>query len=251
MDDKKSSTFKDDMETYSQNDIIDIKEFKGIKIMKFNDQQISEKLKDWCIIYQNMGIYGIKTKLIENTMFFKILYCLLTNSVKINQPIKINDIDCNIDCYNIDTHNTIRVKVIDNDNDIIKIRKNSEYDSIVIINCSSMDNYKIYEIDNPILHSICALYGNHVKFNVIVKDYNLIPVFVGDIINIHNDFKTMTFANDKNSVKYYLDEINKKLIEMDLTEKKIQQLYKKMYHTKKVKKIKTVKTPKRRITVDI
>lgn len=235
MDNRKSSTFKEDMEQYSQTEIINIPNLNNTNIMKFNDQQICEKLKDWCIIYQNMAIYGIKTKLIQNAMFFKVLYCILTNSVKINQT------DCAIDCYNIDTNNKIRVKVIDGDNNIIKIKKNNEYDSVVVIDCSSMNDYKIYEIDCLNLYNIIETYDGQISFNVIVKDYTIKPIFAGDIDDIYRDFKTLAFQNDGHTVEYYLGELARKSIDQDLIEKKIQILYKKMHNIKKVNMKKVTK----------
>jgi hypothetical protein len=209
------NTFKDDMEKASKQNKILINN-KYCDVMIFDTIEIAKKLKEWHIVYSNIKLYNNERdiKLATNTMFFKILYCLLTNSVKI---IKNND---SMDCYNIDLDKRIRIRVINHDSDIINIRETNEYDYVVIFDCTDMHNYKMYEIDNNILYDMSELLQSN-KFTVIKKYYDIKYDYMSSINDIDNDLKIFSVQKQNKTVDMYLNDINQKLIEISSLEDKI------------------------------
>jgi hypothetical protein len=163
------------------------KKVDDYNVIEYNNDKIIEKYLDWYIFYRSIN--NSKNFRI-NILFIKILYCLLTNSVRV--------IGENFDCYNLDLNKKITIKRIMGECQKIKINKES-FDILIIFDCQDMKNYKMYQYND--------------KFD----EKNII--YTGNIENIKNDFKKLSINSD-------LKLISKKLKQIMKLEKEIKLLLK-------------------------
>ena len=152
--------FDDDIEKLSISSTINYND-ENITYKSYDNKIIAEKLKDWYNIFTLC-----RSKLVTKPIYFKLLYCYLTNSLKVTE-------NYDYDVINLDYSKKIRIKIIDNNNSIIKIRPNSIYDTVIIFDCTDMRRYKIYQFSSKILLNIIIENNN---FTILCKKYKFKPI---------------------------------------------------------------------------
>ncbi len=148
----------------------------------------------------------------------KILYCLLSDNYQIERLSKAKS---PIEFYNPIIDKLHKLVVI-NEQRIFKLKKLSLVDSLIIFDCKNMNNYKIYEIYEPA--RLKKIYGNRVRIEELIKDIKIEPIFIGDVNELENNFKILSYPNFKQNKKVYLTKIVKELKNYALTEKKYKNL---------------------------
>lgn len=198
----------------------------SLDLTEYNNIKIIEILNQWQTCLGMMG----KAKFFKTKEFMKIIYCLLSDSCKIN-TINGNKID--LDIYDPIIDRFLRLDVIDENNRFIKLRIFTVCNTLIVIDCKDMKNYKIYELHN--LSNIKEYYGTcKVNFDDIVKLLKLQPRFIGKLSDLTNDFKILSLNNIKINKGIIIKTLEEFVYISNNMEKKIQKEYKDLYNLIKI-----------------
>lgn len=191
MDDK--IDFYNDINKFSKN-IIKICDLNiKLDLQIYDDINVVDLILKWKSCFEFLG---------RQTAFLsrkvqKIIYCLLTDYTIINF---VNKEVTNLSLYNVITQSFFGFDVINDTNRIIKIKLFNVCNEMVIMDCNKYPTYKIYHLHN--LNIIKEFYKtSKINFDTIKKDICIIPIFVGNINNLRNDFKKLSINNFNISLK--------------------------------------------------
>jgi hypothetical protein len=200
------------------------------KITKFNDifidmvlieynKELAELLNNWNICVKVLK----KEYLFKTKKIFSIIYCLLSDCYNI---VSLNNQSYDIDLFNIILDKFLRFDIV-NINRNIKLKSFTICDSMVIIDCYRLDKYKIYELFN--INSIKKYYDtNIIDFDILIRDINIKPVFVGSIDNLEEDYKKLSIINYKYDHQQIINNLKNMVKYQNNMEKKIVSEYKKL-----------------------
>lgn len=183
MDDK--IDFYKDINNFSTNTIMSHDGMK-LNLQSYNDVNVIELILKWKQCFDFLGKGGMfVSKKVQ-----LIIYCLLSDYSIINF---VNKEPTNLALYNTITQSFFGFDVV-NANRIIKIKLFNVCNEMVIIECCKYPVYKIYNLHN--LNIIKEFYGtSKINFDTVKKDICLLPVFIGNINNLKNDFKKLSVYN--------------------------------------------------------
>jgi len=202
--------------------LTDDKKINVIKseITKFENKKACEVFLKYHSVFIFMGNIHDKNASYARPIF-EILYCLLTNSVRINgiEGVQCYDRDCDkFINVNIINNNYKKIKFVQKTNYIEgKIKREIKLNNItnVFFELGEDSDYKIYRVNNQEIEDV-VFFGDEINFNLFKHEYDLIPYFQGNINNIKNDFKCLSIENNLNenhiknllgSISYYTDKI--------------------------------------------
>lgn len=151
-----------------------------LNLLVFNDKEICDCLLKWELC---LGILN-KHNLIKTKFIFKIIYCILYNCNVIDN---INGKLFDLDIYDDVLERFLRLETIDEINRMIKLRVFTVCNTMVVIDCKDLSNYKIYEIYN--VDSIKKYYeSSKINFDSFIKIMNLKPIYSGSLYEIKANF---------------------------------------------------------------
>ena len=209
------------------------------KLIKINDIDINLDLTEYtnikaCEMIDNwnlcLGMLG-KSNLLKNKDVMKILYCLLTDSCIINN---INGNILPLDLFDPILEKFLRIDICDEKNRNIELRVFTVCNTLIVIDCKDLKNYKIYELYN--IHLLKEYYcKNKVNLDTILNDIKIDPKFKGSIADIEDDYKKFTITNHIKNYGEIIDKLELFLCRSVEIEKNIQKEYKKFRKLIKLK----------------
>lgn len=199
-----------------------------LNLFEYCDIRSCEIINNWEIC---LGMLG-KSKLFKSKNIMKVVYCLLTDSCVINS---INNTKSDIDLFDVILERFLRIDVIDDKERNIKLQIFPICNTLIIIDCRDLKNYKIYELHN--IKSVKEYYGtSKINFDEIINDIKLEPIFTSSINKLMNDYKTISIINFKKDDGIIINKLNNFLLHEMEIEKKIQKEYCKFYKSAKLNK---------------
>ena len=166
----------------------------NLNLFKYEDSTLPEIIQKWLTCFEILG----KSNLFKTKSIIKILYCILTDCFTINT---INEQKMDLDLYDAIIERFLRIEVVDIER-TFKMKIFTVCNSMIVVDCRDMTKYKIYEVYN--LQLLKQFYQtNKIDFDILVKDLNLEPIFIGNINNLCHDYKILSKNNyviDKNQI---------------------------------------------------
>lgn len=182
------------------------------------NQKACAIINDWKTC---LGMLG-KQHLLKSKQIIKVVYCLLTGHLAINN-VNGNNID--LDVYDPLLNRFLRIDIVDETERTIKLKIFSVCDTQIIIDCKNFDKYKIYELHN--VHNIKEYYGtNKVNIDQLTSDIKLSPIFVGSLGNLENDYKILSIVNYTVNIQKMIQSMDYFMKQSIKLEKQIQIAYK-------------------------
>lgn len=208
--------FKDEMDQYTEDTVIN-----DLEVTKYDNEKLVDIYLKWYTLFSNFGCMeeGFTGRAHTTKPMIKILYCLLTNSVRVKKG-------SGIDCINLDTNKKIYIKVINKKDDYLYLKKDVIADTMIIFDCIKMYDYKAYQIDLDVMKKILESNGKKIKFYDFMRIYKLKPLLSGDIDDLKHDYKSPKVGV---SILECLNKIEKKMDEISILEKQIKDIYKKTF----------------------
>lgn len=207
---------KTDLLKYCQtfNKIIKIKDVDlELNLKVYNNINIIDEIYKWQSCLGMMGKDIFKSKDI-----IKILYCLITDSCILeNIP--------GIDLYNSILNRFYQINYINKESRQIKLRVFPICNTLIIIDFKKYPEYKIYELYN--IDKVKEYYmANKINFDTIIKDIKLDPIFLGDVMNLKENYKVI--SSNKFNKENHISQLEKFLSNYKKLERDIIKEYKKI-----------------------
>lgn len=201
----------------------------GIKfnLVKFSDKKVMDVILRW---KQCFGFLG-KNDLFIGANIQKIIYCILTDCHFIKD---VGGIETNLTFYDERMDGFWGFGVIDKMNRNIQIKVFNICEAMIIMDYAKYPIYKIYNLYN--CKCLKDYYGSKVNFDIIIKDLSLIPMFIGNLNNLGNDYGRLKYHVSYQRQCVLLKEYMKKSIILD---NKIWDAQSELFeiHAKQIKKI--------------
>lgn len=157
-----------------------------LNLIDYHDKKVIEILKEWKICLSFMG----KSKLFKDTIVTEIIFCLLSDYYYVNT---IGQKASPLHLYNPILNELTNLVVVGRDR-YIKFKLFNISNTLIVVDFNKKDQYKVYKIYG--LSSIKEYYETkQIKFDHLVKDLQLIPIFESDLDNLENDYKKLSYTN--------------------------------------------------------
>lgn len=200
----------------------------NLDLTEYNNIKACETINNWEIC---LGMLG-KINLFKSKELMKIIYCLLTDSCIINN---INGNKLDLDLYDVALNRFLRIDVINEHDRNIKLRIFTVCNTLIVIDCKDLKNYKIYELHN--INIIKEYYEtNKINFDTLVNDIKLEPKLIACISDLEDDYKILSMVNFKKNDELIIKNFEDFLLHATEIEKKIQKEYLKFYKLVKINK---------------
>ena len=187
-----------------------------MKALMYDDHTQCDELLKWYEKFQQLNEctkqIGSTRKLNLAEAFTEGIYCLLTNSCRVIQ-ICNSKISSSFDCYNFDLKKTVQVKATQIANDCTSFGPKTKFDLLVFVDLYDVSQLKIYYVPPELVYNWIV----NKKKNETVSDqqkqgkrprlslkkvisFNKIqPVFVGDLLMLRENFKSLVVDTKKSS----------------------------------------------------
>lgn len=179
------------------------------EIFEYDDIKYCALLKNWynyfVLMNHQLNNIGSTRKYNIHEAFSEGLYCLLTNSVRINKILS-QKISSSFDCYNFDYDKSVQIKCTQIENDCTSFGPMTEYDLIVFVDLFEMPIFKIYEIEPTLLGNIILNKKKNETFSdqqkkgkrprlsikkTLIELKKIKPIFVGNINKLDEYYKIL------------------------------------------------------------
>lgn len=157
----------------------------SIELFDYHDRKVIDLLNEWKICLSCMG----KSKLFKDIFIAEVIFCLLSDYHYVHY---IGKKDSPLHLYNPILNDLTNLVVVDQ-NRCIKFKLFNISNTLIIFDFKK-DHYKVYKLYG--LYAIKDYYeSKQIKFDHLVKDLQLTPIFESDLDNLENDYKKLSYVN--------------------------------------------------------
>ncbi|ARF12206.1 hypothetical protein Klosneuvirus_4_21 [Klosneuvirus KNV1] len=201
-----------------------------LDLIDYHDKKVIDILNEWKICLSFMG----KSKLLKDTYVAEIIFCLLSDYHYVHT---IGRKESPLHLYNPFLDDLTNLVVVDQ-NRCIKFKLFNISNTLIVFDFKK-DHYKIYKLYG--LDVIKEYYETkQIKFDHLVKDLQLTPIFESNLDNIEKDYQKLSYINYTKAIvleiryntlmQYYqlYEKIDQKI------EKEIDLLYKNLLHDRDI-----------------